>query len=91
MPVDRYCVQTGSHCEMKLRLCHQVDVWADKTSGFSLANKRGGSSYNRLCAGDIHRLEEEPRALTDQVSYVTYSRMEASTYKPLMSHCITPR
>lgn len=59
---------TGSHGEVELGLSHVVDVRADETRRLALADERRCRSNDSLSTGDVHDLEEEPRAVRISVS-----------------------
>lgn len=54
--------EAGGHGEVKLGFGHEVDVGADETCGFALADPRGGSGDDGFGTGDVHEFEEEPGA-----------------------------
>ena len=53
---------------MELRLGHVVDVRTNETGGLALADERRRRGDDRLSTGDVHDLEEEPRATKTVVS-----------------------
>src|SRR6267154_3053287 len=61
--IAKYCGQTRSHDKMKFRRGHDVNVRFDQTRRLSLSNPRTSSRDDRLSAGHIHELKEEPGTL----------------------------
>ena len=83
--------RTRSHGEVELRLGHVVDVGTDETRRLALADEGGRRSDDGLSTGDVHDLEEEPRAANTTISSRRLLIEQRGTYKLLMSHCMTPR